>query len=146
MDRLDDVLAARRRVAASYDDALRDLDWLATPVVPEGLVHAYQAYVCLFRPAAPVARQRARAQRAAQRADGTELDRRGVATRQGTHAPVLTRLYRERYGVRPGGLPERRPRRPAVDRRFRSTRSSPTAEQETVVSALRTSIAVASSQ
>ncbi len=33
------------------------------------------------------------------------LDERGVATRQGTHAPVLTRLYRERYGVRPDDFP-----------------------------------------
>ena len=36
-----------------------------------------------------------------------ELDERGVATRQGTHAPVLTGLYRERYGVRPDDFPKR---------------------------------------
>lgn len=144
MDRLEDVLAARRRVAASYDDALRELDWLATPMVPDGLVHAYQAYVCLFRPAAP-SLDNVRRLNEQRNALMTELDRRGVATRQGTHAPVLTRLYRERYGVRPADFPNA----VLADRLSVALPLYPqltSADQETVVSALRTSIAVASSQ
>jgi dTDP-4-amino-4,6-dideoxygalactose transaminase len=33
------------------------------------------------------------------------LEREGIATRPGTHAPVETALYRERYGFRPGQFP-----------------------------------------
>jgi dTDP-4-amino-4,6-dideoxygalactose transaminase len=35
----------------------------------------------------------------------TRLDERGIATRQGTHAPVLRKLYRERFGVDPAAFP-----------------------------------------
>jgi perosamine synthetase len=104
MDRVDAVLAGRRERARAYDEALAGLDWLATPVVPEARIHGYQAYVCLFRPSHPtLANVRELNER--RNALMAELDRRGVATRQGTHAPVLTRLYRERYGVRSDDFP-----------------------------------------
>jgi perosamine synthetase len=34
-----------------------------------------------------------------------ELEERGIATRQGTHSPILTPLYSERYGLRPEDFP-----------------------------------------
>jgi dTDP-4-amino-4,6-dideoxygalactose transaminase len=34
-----------------------------------------------------------------------DLERRGIATRQGTHSPVLTRLYASKYGLRPEDFP-----------------------------------------
>jgi perosamine synthetase len=104
MDRVEAVLEGRRRRAAAYDEALAELDWLATPTVPDYVVHGYQAYVCLFRPSEPtLANVRGLNER--RNALMAELDRRGIATRQGTHAPVLTRLYRERFGVRPEDFP-----------------------------------------
>lgn len=33
------------------------------------------------------------------------LEQEGIATRPGTHAPVETAVYRERYGLRPGQFP-----------------------------------------
>jgi dTDP-4-amino-4,6-dideoxygalactose transaminase len=33
------------------------------------------------------------------------LERRGIATRQGTHAPVLTGYYAGKYGLRPEQFP-----------------------------------------
>jgi len=53
MERVDWMLSERRRRAALYDEALAGLEWLATPVTPEGNVHGYQSYVCLFRPKEP---------------------------------------------------------------------------------------------
>jgi len=142
MDRLAGVLEARRQVALAYDEALDDLDWLTTPTVPDGVVHAYQAYVCLFRPAEP-SLDSVHSLNEQRNALMTELDRRGVATRQGTHAPVLTRLYRERYGIRP----EEFPNAVLADRLSIALPLYPqltAADQDTVVSALRTSIGVAS--
>lgn len=100
MDRADGLLAARRERAARYDELLADLDWLATPVVPDGYLHGYQAYVCLFRPEEPTLDNvhRLHEQRNALMA---ELERQGIATRQGTHSPVLTRFYSQRYGLKP---------------------------------------------
>jgi perosamine synthetase len=72
--------------------------------VPDGYLHTYQAYVCLFRPETPsldnVARLSARRNELM-----AALEARGVATRQGTHAPVDVRYYREKYGLRPADFP-----------------------------------------
>ena len=77
---------------------------MQTPVVPAGSIHGYQAYVCLFKPEEPTIDNvhRLHAQRNELMA---ELERRGVSTRQGTHSPVLTGLYSERYGLRPEDYP-----------------------------------------
>jgi perosamine synthetase len=104
MDRAEWILSERRRRAKRYDELLADLDWLATPCVPAGYEHGYQAYVCLFRPERPtldnVDRLHARRSRVMAR-----LESRGIATRQGTHAPILLDYYAARYGLRPEGYP-----------------------------------------
>src|SRR6185436_16383235 len=50
MDRAEWVLSERTRHARIYDEMISQIDWLAPPVVPEGYIHGYQAYVCLSRP------------------------------------------------------------------------------------------------
>jgi dTDP-4-amino-4,6-dideoxygalactose transaminase len=100
MDRVDGVLKARSERARRYDTLLAGLDWLRTPFVPDGLVHGYQAYVALFAPEEPtlgnVEALHARRNRVMQR-----LEERGISTRQGTHSPVLTEFYGERYALKP---------------------------------------------
>jgi perosamine synthetase len=98
MKKVEWVLGERRRRAALYDEALAGDDWLATPVVPEGNTHGYQAYVCLFRPDEPSLEN---LDRLSERRDEvmTQMERRGIATRQGTHAAALTSYYAERYGI-----------------------------------------------
>ena len=104
MKRADWVLDERRRRAALYDDALRDDDWIVTPAVPEGNTHGYQAYVCLFRPEEP---SLGNLDRLSERRNAvmTELERRGIATRQGTHAAALTAYYSDRYEIVPEDVP-----------------------------------------
>ncbi|MBI4504030.1 MAG: DegT/DnrJ/EryC1/StrS family aminotransferase [Chloroflexi bacterium] len=98
------ILAERARRAQRYDALLADLDWLATPVVPAGSVHGYQAYVCLFRPEEPTLAnvERLHAWRNELMA---RLEERGIATRQGTHAPVIQGYYAVKYGLRPEQFP-----------------------------------------
>jgi dTDP-4-amino-4,6-dideoxygalactose transaminase len=104
MDRIDDILVRRREIAARYDELLADVDMLQTPRVPEGSIHGYQAYVCIFRPDAPVPEN-------VERLHGGrndlmhELERAGIETRQGTHSPVLTAYYSRKYGLRPEQFP-----------------------------------------
>jgi perosamine synthetase len=104
MDRADELIEARRQRAARYDELLADVDWLAAPVAPEGCVHGYQAYVCLFRPEDPTLDNvdRLHAQRNALM---SRLEQRGIATRQGTHSPILAPLYARRYGLDPADFP-----------------------------------------
>jgi dTDP-4-amino-4,6-dideoxygalactose transaminase len=103
MERADELLDERRRLAARYDEALADLDWLAIPVVPEGNVHGYQSYVCLFG-ADPSFSEMDRLH-AERNALMLRLERRGIATRQGTHAPVATSFYAGKYGFREQDFP-----------------------------------------
>jgi dTDP-4-amino-4,6-dideoxygalactose transaminase len=104
MDRLDWILERRRRAAAAYDERLAALDWLVAPAVPHGLVHGYQAYVPFFRPEEP---SLANVDELHERRNRlmAELERRGIATRQGTHAAALQGYYREKYGIRPEHVP-----------------------------------------
>jgi perosamine synthetase len=99
MARADAVLDGRRERAARYDELLADVEWLRTPSVPAGHTHGYQAYVCLFSPEEPslanVDRLNGRRNALMQ-----TLEERGIATRQGTHAPVILDVYAERYGLR----------------------------------------------
>ena len=104
LDRATYILAERRRLARIYDEALGRLPWLRTPFVPPHMEHAYQAYVCLFAPEEP-AFANADALEARRNQLMAKLDERGIATRQGTHAPVLRTLYRERFGVDPREFP-----------------------------------------
>jgi perosamine synthetase len=103
MERADDILDERRRLAARYDEALGGLDWMATPRVPEGDIHGYQSYVCLFGEGANYATSEELHER---RNDVMlDLEKRGIATRQGTHAVVTTGYYSRKYGLRPENYP-----------------------------------------
>jgi dTDP-4-amino-4,6-dideoxygalactose transaminase len=98
------ILAERSRRAKIYDETLADVDWLETPAVADGYVHGYQAYVCLFRPEVPninnvTALNRKRNELMA------ELESKGIATRQGTHAPVIQGYYASKYGLKPEQFP-----------------------------------------
>jgi perosamine synthetase len=104
MDRADWVLARRRDLAARYDQALTDLEWLVPPTVPNGSQHGYQSYVSLFAPEPPdlerlqdLSRHRNAVMKA--------MDELGIATRQGTHAPVLQGYYARKYSLAPEAFP-----------------------------------------
>lgn len=45
LSRLDAWTAARRRVAARYDQALANIDWIRTPEIADGRTHVYHLYV-----------------------------------------------------------------------------------------------------
>ena len=104
MDRAEGILAERERRAEIYDELLHPFDWLAPPFTPNDYIHGYQAYVCLYRPEAPSLAnvERLHEQRNALM---TRLEQEGIATRQGTHAPVILGYYREKYDLRPEDYP-----------------------------------------
>ena len=88
MKRAEWILAERRAHGRKYDELIKDVEWLSAPVTPEGYVHGYQAYVCLFRPEDPALGNVER-QHQVRNAVMTRLEERGIATRQGTHAAAL---------------------------------------------------------
>ena len=104
MGRAEFILAERSKRASAYDEMLKDVAWLKTPLVPKEYVHGYQAYVCLFSPEAPTLDNVKRLNR--QRDElMTRLEAKGIATRQGTHAAALVGYYSEKYGLTPEQFP-----------------------------------------
>lgn len=98
------ILQQRTRLARRYDQLLSEVTWLRTPRVPQHQVHGYQAYVCWFAPQPPtLAALPALHARRNRLMD--QLQRRGIATRQGTHAPVALGYYTGKYGLRPEDYP-----------------------------------------
>ena len=104
MDRAAGILAERTRIAANYDAQLANIGWLQTPRVPAGYVHGYQAYVCLFCSESPNLSNVDRLHE--QRNElMSRLEAQGIATRQGTHAPIALGYYAEKYRLRPKQFP-----------------------------------------
>jgi dTDP-4-amino-4,6-dideoxygalactose transaminase len=104
MDRAAAILERRRAIAGAYDESLAALPWLGRPLVPPGYVHGYQAYVTLFRPEPPTMTTVGALHERRNRLMAA-LEEHGVATRQGTHAPVNTGFYARKYGLRPDDYP-----------------------------------------
>jgi dTDP-4-amino-4,6-dideoxygalactose transaminase len=104
MERAKWILEERSKRAHLYDEILRSVEWLELPKVPNGYIHGYQAYVCLFRPQEPTLKNVDRLHW--QRNDlMMRLEEKGIATRQGTHAPVIQGYYVEKYKLRPERFP-----------------------------------------
>jgi dTDP-4-amino-4,6-dideoxygalactose transaminase len=104
MDRAQAILDERRRLAGRYDVALADIPWLRTPRTPEGSVHGFQSYPCLFMPETvnpttiPAVNERRNAWM-------DHLLRAGISTRPATHAVHMLSFYRDKYGLRPADFP-----------------------------------------
>ncbi len=105
MDRLDWILEQRSRCADFYNEQLADAEWVGLPRTPAGYVHGYQAYVCLFKPDVPDLKN---VHRLHERRNQLmmALHEKGIATRPGTHAPVLQGYYAQKYGFRPEQFPQ----------------------------------------
>lgn len=105
MDRAEWILAERSLRAQRYNGILANCEWLATPTTPAGYTHGYQAYVCLFRPQVP---SLANVEHLHQQRNEvmTKMEMKGIATRQGTHTPIILGYYAEKYNLRPEQFPQ----------------------------------------
>lgn len=88
--KLDRFISERNEWAGYYTRELASLEWLRTPVTPEGCGHGWQSYVCYVdEKRAPVPRNDIM----------QALQERGISTRPGTHAVHMLGLYRDKYGL-----------------------------------------------
>ena len=98
------ILGRRRLIAERYDRMLADVEALRPPRTPAGYVHGLQSYVCLFAPDEPTIANSAELS-VRRNSVMSALQDEGIATRQGTHAPILQGFYRNKYGLRPEDFP-----------------------------------------
>jgi dTDP-4-amino-4,6-dideoxygalactose transaminase len=104
MDRADEIVIERRRLAARYDEAFVSLSWLRVPVHVASLKHGYQSYPCLFAPETVTTESIPRIN-AARNAWMDKLQQVGISTRPATHAVHMLSFYREKFSLRPNDFP-----------------------------------------
>jgi perosamine synthetase len=104
MGRAADICSERRTIAARFDAAFAGLPWLRTPARPDGYVHGYQSYPCLFQPE-PITQDSTPRVRERRNAWMDQLLQAGISTRPATHAVHMLTYYREKYGLRPEDFP-----------------------------------------
>lgn len=104
LDRANWILKRRNEVAEFYKGNLSNIPWLKLPFENKDYIHGYQSYVCLFSPEKPSIRNVDKLYDMRNKIMA-ELEEKGVATRQGTHAPVLTDFYSRRYGFKKDQFP-----------------------------------------
>jgi dTDP-4-amino-4,6-dideoxygalactose transaminase len=111
MKRADAIVAERHALAATYDAAFADLDWLQAPVAPASYGHGYQSYPCLFEPEQVRQalktgdQQLLNAVHERRNAWMETLQQQGVSTRPATHAVHMLSYYRNHYQLRPEQFP-----------------------------------------
>jgi len=98
MDRADEIVAERQRLASRYDEAFASLPWLKTPASLEGRENGYQSYPCMFMPESVTVSSIPRINKL--RNDWMDrLQQAGISTRPATHAVHMLTYYREKYGL-----------------------------------------------
>ena len=103
--KLDYILEEKRKCAVNYNELISEMiPEFIIPIEPEGYFHTYQSYVCMLN-------------RGQLRLNTIEevggyrnslllkLEKKGIATRQGTHAVHLLGYYKNRFGYVPEDFP-----------------------------------------
>jgi dTDP-4-amino-4,6-dideoxygalactose transaminase len=105
------ILNKKAELAKIYDSRLAAIPWLGMPETPPSFSHGYQAYCTLYKPD--------ETREAIRKKDHEKIDQLnrernllmarlesdGIATRQGTHAVHIQKLYREKYNIQPMDYP-----------------------------------------
>ncbi len=83
LDRLEDILIRRRRIAEGYNMALGNISEIQTPIEPNGIISNWQSYMIGLKQTAPIDRNDLM----------TRLYKLGVPTRRGVMATHLEMPY-----------------------------------------------------
>jgi dTDP-4-amino-4,6-dideoxygalactose transaminase len=103
MKKVDFIVEKRGEIAQKYNETLRNVDGLITPYVPENYTHGYQSYVCLFTAGEellPLNKEKIDKLNLTRNQFMEDLETKGIATRQGTHAIHTLGYYRTKYNLK----------------------------------------------
>ena len=104
MARAEEIIKERQRLAARYDEALGELNWLQTPAKLAAYEHGYQSYPCLFRPE-EINPERTSSIHQKRNEWMDRLFQAGISTRPATHAVHMLSFYQQKYGLKPRDFP-----------------------------------------
>jgi perosamine synthetase len=96
------ILEKKISRAKIYDNELERIPWLKTPMVPDDCKHTYQSYVTLISYPDDQNLIPTKIEELNRRRNKimSNLEEKGVATRQGTHAIHSLNYYKNKYGLK----------------------------------------------
>ncbi len=97
IEKLEAFIAKREEWAKFYIENLKDLDWLKTPITPEGSKHGWQSFVCSIDESISQHTRNRLMQ---------ILEEKGISTRPGTHAVHMLGYYANKYDISADDFPE----------------------------------------
>ncbi len=96
LKKLDLFIDERAEWAKFYNEQLKKIDWIRTPVVSADSKHGWQSYVVYIdETRSPMTRNDIMG----------KLQQMGVSTRPGTHAPHMLKYYADKYNIKPDDFP-----------------------------------------
>jgi dTDP-4-amino-4,6-dideoxygalactose transaminase len=98
IEKVEWVQKQRTERAKRYDALLKDFNWLKNPFHSEDFRHGYQSYVCLFQPE-EITMSSIDELSSMRNKLMHELQKKGISTRQGTHAVHSLGYYKKKYGI-----------------------------------------------
>ena len=98
MEKVEWVQKQRIERARKYDDLLKGLKWLKKPFYNDDYFHGYQSYVCLFQPESVTLENIDKLGKMRNELM-IKLQKKGISTRQGTHAVHTLGYYKKKYGI-----------------------------------------------
>jgi perosamine synthetase len=109
--KIHEIIEKKQKLAAEYNERMKQISFLRAPETPPGFFHSYQTYCTLFQPESAVSCIRKKDFASVERLHGrrnkimAHLEEKGISTRQGTHAVHIQKLYREKYDFQPMDFP-----------------------------------------
>jgi dTDP-4-amino-4,6-dideoxygalactose transaminase len=100
MNKLEGIISRKREIADIYDQQLAGLAELSLPVEPAGYRHTYQSYVTVVD-----VRSDPAASMTLRNEIMLSLERKGIATRPGTHAVHSLAYYKRKYNIKNEACP-----------------------------------------
>jgi len=96
------IMDGRRKIAKKYDDVLKEFYELQTPYIPDGYKHGYQSYVCIFTDGNDISnltKEKIDQINIKRNIFMEKLEKKGIATRQGTHAVHTLDYYKTKHNL-----------------------------------------------
>jgi len=103
MDKKEYIMEGRRAVASQYDVALKEIDSLVTPFIPNDYKHGFQSYVCIFTDGEDISnltKEQIDRINIKRNIFMEKLEENTIATRQGTHAVHTLGYYKDKNGFK----------------------------------------------
>ena len=108
MEKLELILEKRKAVANRYYLELEQIKELIPPFIPEGYIHGFQSYVCLYSGGIGVediTLENVEDLNIKRNEFMYKLEEKGISVRQGTHAVHTTGYYKNKYGLKEDDFP-----------------------------------------